>query len=267
MVRKKNNVIIVSFGDNIHIKEEELKLFQWDTGQILHFLDVKDGMQVEFSNENHEKAEPYFVKGSQVEIPDFLLEENSPLTAYVKIIDENSETTVKSVTIQIKSRPKTNTGIAPENKPTFIQQMQQIMTATKAIAEGVRTDADEGKFSYILTEEDKRKIAQEAGKSVDLSNYVTNTRRIANKELSTDITANDIILAMQDLTIFYVAVLKAMSQQTNIKQYFSLTSVLGEINKSFYSKPQIDNFFKEMNTSIESKIGDVNTILANVVEV
>ena len=262
---RRINIIPVEFGENCNIVI--CSRYQYDKGQIIKFLDVSDGIQVEFSNDNHERAEPYIIQDGQVQIPDFLLEENNQITAYVKMVDENSETTIKTITIPVESRPEANTGIAPENEQTFIEQIQEIMTDTKAIAEGVRTDADEGKFSYILTEEDKRKIAQEAGKSVDLSNYVTNTRRIANKELSTDITANDIILAMQDLTIFYVAVLKAMSQQTNIKQYFSLTSVLGEINKSFYSKPQIDNFFKEMNTSIESKIGDVNTILANVVEV
>lgn len=260
----KENVKVVS------INEESTKstFYQHDKGQIIEFEEkVQDGVYVLMSNQNSKLADRKVVENNRVSVIDELLKEQGTLIINVQVVDETSETTTKTIRMSILHRKDASTGIAPENKPTFIQQMQQIMNSTKAIAEGVRTDADEGKFSYILTEEDKQEIAQEAGKSVDLSNYVTNTRRIANKELSTDITANDIILAMQDLTIFYVAVLKAMSQQTNIKQYFSLTSVLGEINKSFYSKPQIDNFFKEMNTSIESKIGDVNTILANVVEV
>lgn len=140
----KNNVLFVSFGD-----ESDLTLgnrYQYDKGQILQFLDIPNGTPVEFANENHQKAEIYIVENSQVAIPDFLLRENSPITAYVKVVDENSETTIKTVTIPVKPRPEADAGVAPENQQTFAQQLQEIMNDTKDIAQSVRDDADNGVF-------------------------------------------------------------------------------------------------------------------------
>ena len=121
-------------------------IYQWDKGQILQFLDIPNETQVEFSNENHEKAETYIVENGQVAIPDFLLEENSPIVVYVKVVDEKSETTVKTITIPVMSRQQADDGVAPENQQSFKQQIQQIMNDTKEIAQSVRDDADNGVF-------------------------------------------------------------------------------------------------------------------------
>ncbi len=141
---EKINVIPIKFGQKKDIYTR--MIYQWDKGQILQFLDIPNETQVEFSNENHEKAETYIVENGQVAIPDFLLEENSPIVVYVKVVDEKSETTVKTITIPVMSRQQADDGVAPENQQSFKQQIQQIMNDTKEIAQSVRDDADNGIF-------------------------------------------------------------------------------------------------------------------------
>lgn len=138
------NIIRISFNGANNVVTP--KRYQYDKGQIIQFLDTLDGTQVEFSNENHEKAETYIVENGQVAIPDFLLEENSPIVVYVKVVDEKSETTVKTITIPVMSRQQADDGVAPENQQSFKQQIQQIMDDTKQIAQSVRDDADNGVF-------------------------------------------------------------------------------------------------------------------------
>lgn len=144
IICKQDNIIKIGFEEYCKVKAPPL--YQYDKGQVLKFLDVSDGAQVEFSNEDHERAEPYIVKDSQVAIPDFLLEENSPIMAYVKVVDENSETTIKTITIPIISRQQADDGIPPENQQTFKQQIQEMMDSAKEVAQSVRDDADNGLF-------------------------------------------------------------------------------------------------------------------------
>lgn len=143
-MEKDINIIKVEFGrkNNLTVSNR----YQHDKGQIIKFLDIPDGAQVEFANENHERAEPYMVKNSQVEIPDFLLEENSPIVAYVKVVDENSETTIKTITISVIARQPADDGVPPENQQTFKQQMQEIMESTKNIAQSARDDVASERF-------------------------------------------------------------------------------------------------------------------------
>lgn len=138
------NIIEVEFGGKSNLIV--CNRYQHDKGQIIKFSDIPDDTQVEFANENHERAEPYIVENSQVEIPDFLLEENSPISAFVKVVDKNSETTVKTITIPVISRPESDDGVPPENQQTFKQQIREIMDSTKEIAQSIRDDADNGKF-------------------------------------------------------------------------------------------------------------------------
>lgn len=166
IITKQNNNMQIGFGEYCKIKASHLH--QHDKGQIIQFLDIPDGTQVEFSNENHARAEPYIVRNSQVAIPDFLLEENAEIVAYVKVVDENSETTVKTITIPVKSRPPADDGVPPENQQSFKQQIEEIMQSTKEIAQNaldkstnVEQRADNGDFNgknYVMTQEGKKEI-------------------------------------------------------------------------------------------------------------
>ena len=50
---KEENIISIEFGSNIKVTTPAV--FQHDTGQILKFINVPDGAEVQFSNSNSEK--------------------------------------------------------------------------------------------------------------------------------------------------------------------------------------------------------------------
>ncbi|MFQ9516713.1 MAG: hypothetical protein ACLRZ9_12940 [Eubacterium sp.] len=133
IINKQNNIIQIEFGK--HCNLTALSLFQYDKGQIIQFLDIPDGTQIEFTNENHERATPYIIRNSQVEIPDFLLAESSEIVAYIKVVDANSETTEKELHIPVESRQPADDGVSPENQQTFIEQIQEIMNEAKEAAQ------------------------------------------------------------------------------------------------------------------------------------
>lgn len=145
------NVIEVKFGTNRTVETEPR--YQHDKGQILHLLDIEDGIEVQFSNKSSDETINKIVSKGQVEIPDFLLSQNEVITAYIQYIDENSQTTFRVAHIPVIARTKSEDGIVDNDKPTFRAEMQGIMNDTKDIAESakkeaqsVREDADAGEF-------------------------------------------------------------------------------------------------------------------------
>lgn len=166
IIQKDINIITLEFGEYCYLQTPVLR--QWDKGQILRILDVPDGTEVQYDDES---VGTKYVKDSQVEIPDILLQKSGEITAYVRHINENSETTEKTIVIPVKDKPKPPDYIEPENEQTFRQYVEEVMTTTKAIAEDVQKRADDGEFDgadgkdgkdgsdYILTEEDKEEIA------------------------------------------------------------------------------------------------------------
>ena len=145
------NVIEVKFGTNRTVETEPR--YQHDKGQILHLLDIEDGIEVHFSNKSSDETINKIVSKGQVEIPDFLLSQNEVITAYIQYIDENSQTTIRVAHIPVIARTKSEDGIVDNDKPTFRAEMQGIMNDTKEIAESakkeaqsVREDADAGEF-------------------------------------------------------------------------------------------------------------------------
>lgn len=139
------NVIEVKFGAN-RIVETEPR-YQHDKGQILHLLDIEDGIEVQFSNKSSDETINKIVSKSQVEIPDFLLSQNEMITAYIQYIDENSQTTIRVAHIPVIARTKSEDGIADNDKPTFREEVQNIMNETKAIAESIEQRANNGEFN------------------------------------------------------------------------------------------------------------------------
>ena len=139
------NVIEVKFGTNRTVETEPR--YQYDKGQILHLLDIEDGIEVQFSNKSSDETINKIVSKSQVEIPDFLLSKNEMITAYIQYIDENSQTTIRVAHIPVIARTKSEDGIADNDKPTFREEVQNIMNETKAIAESIEQRANNGEFN------------------------------------------------------------------------------------------------------------------------
>ena len=147
------NVIEVKFGTNRTVETEPR--YQHDKGQILHLLDIEDGIEVQFSNKSSDETINKIVSKGQVEIPDFLLSQNEVITAYIQYIDENSQTTIRVAHIPVIARTKSEDGIADNDKPTFREEVQNIMNETKAIAESIEQRANNGEFNgKDLTDEE-----------------------------------------------------------------------------------------------------------------
>ena len=130
-----NNIHEVEFGNSTLTQIEQL--YQYDKGQILKITDkVEDGTEVQFSNYNSELTINKAINDSQVEIPDILLHENKKILAYLKIINSDSETTIKTVIIPVKARTKPADYIEPEQEKPFRKYVEEkLENAEKLVAE------------------------------------------------------------------------------------------------------------------------------------
>lgn len=123
----------------------DVKLFQYDTGQVLEFEEeLPNGQEIQFTNGT--VSENRMVKDNKVIVPNEVLKSDGTLKVYSRIIESNSETTERFTYINVVQKAKAPDGIAPENQQTFKEQIQEIMNNTKEIAQSVRNDADNGVF-------------------------------------------------------------------------------------------------------------------------
>lgn len=200
-IERIDNVIKVRFDQECRLTAP--RIFQYDRGQRIEFLDIPDGVEVQFSNDDTDKTSNKIITDSQVEIPDFLIAMNGTITAYLQYIDENSQTTKKFLVIPVQERKQPEEYISEDDEPGFRADMQKIMNDTKEIAESakkeaqsVREDADAGLFNgkdYNLTDEDREEIADRIEGEL---NYVPPTRKIANETLENDITVAQLVNSM-----------------------------------------------------------------------
>ena len=175
---KEENVITIEFEG--HDTLESPMLYQYDKGQKIKFLDVPDGAEVQFSNWATEMTKNKIVVNGQVEIPDILLQENNKILAYLKIINSDSETTIKTVIIPVKARTKPADYIEPEQEKPFRKYVEEkLENAEKLVAEAndkVKVNEECLKQIDIKTEQSVNQIAEATnGKIKDIAN-VTNAK-------------------------------------------------------------------------------------------
>lgn len=175
---KEKNVITIEFEG--HDTLESPMLYQYDKGQKIKFLDVPDGAEVQFSNWATEMTKNKIVVNGKVEIPDILLQENKKILAYLKIINSDSETTIKTVIIPVKARTKPADYIEPEQEKPFRKYVEEkLENAEKLVAEAndkVKVNEECLKQIDIKTEQSVNQIAEATnGKIKDIAN-VTNAK-------------------------------------------------------------------------------------------
>lgn len=173
---KEKNVITIEFEG--HDTLESPMLYQYDKGQKIKFLDVPDGAEVQFSNWATEMTKNKIIVNGQVEIPDILLQENKKILAYLKIINSDSETTIKTVIIPVKARTKPADYIEPEQEKPFRKYVEEkLENAEKLVAEAndkVKVNEECLKQIDIKTEQSVNQIAEVTnGKIKDLDNTTT----------------------------------------------------------------------------------------------
>ncbi len=169
-----NNIHEVEFGNSTLTQIEQL--YQYDKGQILKIADpIEDGTEVQFSNGNSETTINKAINDSQVEIPDILLQENKKILAYLKIINSDSETTIKTVIIPVKARTKPADYIEPEQEKPFRKYVEEkLENAEKLVAEAndkVKVNEECLKQIDTRTEQATTQITEVTnGKLTDLAN-------------------------------------------------------------------------------------------------
>lgn len=190
-----NNIHEVEFGNSTLTQIEQL--YQYDKGQILKIIDkVEDGTEVQFSNNNSELTINKAINDSQVEIPDILLQENKKILAYLKIINSDSETTIKTVIIPVKARTKPADYIEPEQEKPFRKYVEEkLENAEKLVAEA----------------NDKVKVNEECLKQIDTRTEQATTQitEVTNAKL-TDL-ANTTNQQLENINTTAVSQIKAIN--------------------------------------------------------
>lgn len=243
-----NNIHEVEFGNSTLTQIEQL--YQYDKGQILKITDkVEDGTEVQFSNGNSETTINKAINDSQVEIPDILLQENKKILAYLKIINSDSETTIKTVIIPVKARTKPADYIEPEQEKPFRKYVEEkLENAEKLVAEAndkVKVNEECLKQIGIKTEQSVNQIAEVTnGKSKDLGNITT--------EKIGDINAL-VEAKNKDIDSLVIAKMGDIANVTNAK--------IGDINNTALS--QIDAINKSATAAGESQTKGINTVASS----
>ena len=247
-----NNIHEVEFGPSTLTQIEQL--YQYDKGQILKITDkVEDGTEVQFSNGNSETTINKAINDSQVEIPDILLQENKKILAYLKIINSDSETTIKTVIIPVKARTKPADYIEPEQEKPFRKYVEEkLENAEKLVAEA----------------NDKVKVNEECLKQIDTRTELATTQitEVTNAKL-TDL-ANTTNAKLEDINNTALSQIEAINSsaaaagESQIKgintvassQISNITNVtnqqLGNINAA--ATRQIGIIEDKTSTQIES---------------
>ena len=101
-------------------------LYQWDSGQILKVIDqgIPDNTEVQFGSACLQPSVPAFMVGNQVKIPQAAMDQAMEITAYMVIVEPDSETTVKEIRIPIKPKPKPSDYVPEEDVPSIMQVIQ-----------------------------------------------------------------------------------------------------------------------------------------------
>lgn len=243
-----NNIHEVEFGNSTLTQIEQL--YQYDKGQILKIADpIEDGTEVQFSNGNSETTINKAINDSQVEIPDILLQENKKILAYLKIINSDSETTIKTVIIPVKARTKPADYIEPEQEKPFRKYVEEkLENAEKLVAEA----------------NDKVKVNEECLKQIDTRTEQATTQitEVTNgkiKDLGNITTAkigdiNALVEAKnKDIDSLVIAKMGDIANVTNAK--------IGDINNT--ASAQIDAINKSAAAAGESQTKGINTVASS----
>lgn len=229
-----NNIHEVEFGNSTLTQIEQL--YQYDKGQILKITDkVEDGTEVQFSNNNSEITINKAINDSQVEIPDILLQENKKILAYLKIINSDSETTIKTVIIPVKARTKPADYIEPEQEKPFRRYVEEkLENAEKLVAEA----------------NDKVKVNEECLKQIDIK-----TEQSVNQ--IAEVTNGKI----KDLDSLVIAKMGDLANTTNAKLTDINNTAVSQIDAiNTVANQNIKSGTEAVTTAAQAQIGGINTV-------
>lgn len=132
--KKIDNVYHIEFG--LDDDRANARIYRYDTGQLIKFYDIPDGVEVQFSNEHSTNGTiNKRITDSMVQIPDSLLTSKDNIIAYIKYIDENSETTTKLIKFGLLDRAKPGDYVSPDEEPSFRSFVEEQLKEAKETVE------------------------------------------------------------------------------------------------------------------------------------
>lgn len=132
--KKIDNVYHIEFGSDDD--RANARIYRYDTGQLIKFYDIPDGVEVQFSNEHSINGTiNKRIADSMVQIPDSLLTSKDNIIAYIKYIDENSETTTKLIKFGLLDRAKPSDYVSPDEEPSFRSFVEEQLKEAKETVE------------------------------------------------------------------------------------------------------------------------------------
>lgn len=133
--KKIDNVYHIEFG--LDDDRANARIYRYDTGQLIKFYDIPDGVEVQFSNEHSTNGtiNKRITDDGMVQIPDSLLTSKDNIIAYIKYIDENSETTTKLIKFGLLDRAKPSDYVSPDEEPSFRSFVEEQLKEAKETVE------------------------------------------------------------------------------------------------------------------------------------
>lgn len=132
--KKIDNVYHIEFG--LDDDRANARIYRYDTGQLIKFYDIPDGVEVQFSNEHSTNGTiNKRTTDGMVQIPDSLLTSKDNIIAYIKYIDENSETTTKLIKFGLLDRAKPSDYVSPDEEPSFRSFVEEQLKEAKETVE------------------------------------------------------------------------------------------------------------------------------------
>lgn len=132
--KKIDNVYHIEFG--LDDDRANARIYRYDTGQLIKFYDIPDGVEVQFSNEHSTNGTiNKRITDGMVQIPDSLLTSKDNIIAYIKYIDENSETTTKLIKFGLLDRAKPSDYVSPDEEPSFRSFVEEQLKEAKETVE------------------------------------------------------------------------------------------------------------------------------------
>lgn len=132
--KKIDNVYHIEFG--LDDDRANARIYRYDTGQLIKFYDIPDDVEVQFSNEHSTNGTiNKRITDGMVQIPDSLLTSKDNIIAYIKYIDENSETTTKLIKFGLLDRAKPGDYVSPDEEPSFRNFVEEQLKEAKETVE------------------------------------------------------------------------------------------------------------------------------------
>lgn len=132
--KKIDNVYHIEFG--VDDDRANARIYRYDTGQLIKFYDIPDGVEVQFSSEHSTNGTiNKRIEDGMVQIPDSLLTSKDSIIAYIKYIDENSETTTKLIKFGLLDRAKPSDYVSPDEEPSFRSFVEEQLKEAKETVE------------------------------------------------------------------------------------------------------------------------------------